>query len=516
MSRNGYFATVPPAYTGVVFLFCWTYLLFYATSAGIEAAAPISLYSAAYTVSAAVMCLTLVVVSFAPIDRTALLTHKGVKAAVGVLLPVGTALLIAGSGSQNLALIIVAGVVTGVFSGLMLLQWIVAYQRVGLRVAAESFPLLMAMSVGICVTLMYLPRTVVGIAAIAFPLVSELLFHEVRKEPWPQLDVEAADVKDRPVNFILLLLPFAVFALSSGFLDFSSADNNYTFVFYAFGAFVPVIVAGVFVFIVDRERFLGVFVVPLSFLVAVCVPFLATGDGAQGAPFISIGELGIEVLIFVLPIGFAQFFSLDSLKTYALGRVVYVVMSGVGWYAAEFADRTFGLLLHSQVSLVIILIGIEVLAVCLIVAIVKAQKSIVAEEPASGASDRLEAADTPDAAEAPTPVTRAGVQNTMETNEDPPLLPTSPLPPTVPEGEPVIQEPDKQEVFARLCDEHGLSQRERDVFELLARGYTSPRIQKELYIAAGTVNYHARNIYAKLGVHSKQELILLVESALEE
>ena len=48
-----------------------------------------------------------------------------------------------------------------------------------------------------------------------------------------------------------------------------------------------------------------------------------------------------------------------------------------------------------------------------------------------------------------------------------------------------------------------MAQREQDVFALLARGYTSARIQKELYIAAGTVNYHSRNIYAKLGVHSK-------------
>ncbi|MBQ9954854.1 MAG: helix-turn-helix transcriptional regulator, partial [Eggerthellaceae bacterium] len=64
-----------------------------------------------------------------------------------------------------------------------------------------------------------------------------------------------------------------------------------------------------------------------------------------------------------------------------------------------------------------------------------------------------------------------------------------------------------------FCREYGLSQRERDVFELLAKGYTSPRIQQELYIAAGTVNYHCRNIYAKLGVHSKQELITLFESS---
>lgn len=59
---------------------------------------------------------------------------------------------------------------------------------------------------------------------------------------------------------------------------------------------------------------------------------------------------------------------------------------------------------------------------------------------------------------------------------------------------------------------HGLSNRKIDALALLARGYSSARIQQELYIAAGTVNYHTRNIYAKLGVHSKQEVIDSVAS----
>ena len=69
-------------------------------------------------------------------------------------------------------------------------------------------------------------------------------------------------------------------------------------------------------------------------------------------------------------------------------------------------------------------------------------------------------------------------------------------------------------LFERCCrevaKEFELSNREIDVLELLARGYSAARIQKELYIAAGTVNYHTRNIYAKLGVHSKQEVIDLI------
>ena len=71
-------------------------------------------------------------------------------------------------------------------------------------------------------------------------------------------------------------------------------------------------------------------------------------------------------------------------------------------------------------------------------------------------------------------------------------------------------QPALEEQCDRVARECNLSKREVDVLKLLARGYSSARIQSELYIAPGTVNYHTRNIYSKLGVHSKQALIDLV------
>lgn len=56
-----------------------------------------------------------------------------------------------------------------------------------------------------------------------------------------------------------------------------------------------------------------------------------------------------------------------------------------------------------------------------------------------------------------------------------------------------------------------LTNREVDVFRLLARGYTQQRIQDELGIAPSTALTHIHHVYQKLGVHSKQELIDLVE-----
>lgn len=56
-----------------------------------------------------------------------------------------------------------------------------------------------------------------------------------------------------------------------------------------------------------------------------------------------------------------------------------------------------------------------------------------------------------------------------------------------------------------------LTDREQEIFEYLARGRNVRFIQEELTVSYNTVKTHVSHIYAKLGVHSHQELIDLVE-----
>lgn len=46
----------------------------------------------------------------------------------------------------------------------------------------------------------------------------------------------------------------------------------------------------------------------------------------------------------------------------------------------------------------------------------------------------------------------------------------------------------------------------------MIRGYDVRRIARELYISENTVRYHSKNIYRKLDVHSKQEVLAIYES----
>lgn len=69
----------------------------------------------------------------------------------------------------------------------------------------------------------------------------------------------------------------------------------------------------------------------------------------------------------------------------------------------------------------------------------------------------------------------------------------------------------KPTTFVTTCKSvalnYGLTPRELEVLIILAQGNTLARVQEELVISEGTAITHRRNVYRKLGVHSKQELI---------
>jgi DNA-binding NarL/FixJ family response regulator len=56
-------------------------------------------------------------------------------------------------------------------------------------------------------------------------------------------------------------------------------------------------------------------------------------------------------------------------------------------------------------------------------------------------------------------------------------------------------------------DMAGLTGRQRDVFDLMARGYPTKVIARELGLAVGTVKVHLAAIYRLLGAHSRTEAV---------
>ena len=88
-----------------------------------------------------------------------------------------------------------------------------------------------------------------------------------------------------------------------------------------------------------------------------------------------------------------------------------------------------------------------------------------------------------------------------------------------PADEAALSPTPRMALWAQSChtvgERSGLSEREQEVLRQLADNRTPQDIADHLYISLHTVRTHTKNIYAKLGVHSRDELIALVRKEYE-
>ena len=84
------------------------------------------------------------------------------------------------------------------------------------------------------------------------------------------------------------------------------------------------------------------------------------------------------------------------------------------------------------------------------------------------------------------------------------------------QSEPESEEPHEGHWKARcaaVARDAGLSVRETEVFFLLAKGRGIEHIQNKLCISGHTVKTHTYNIYRKMGIGSREELLDAIEAA---
>ncbi len=68
-----------------------------------------------------------------------------------------------------------------------------------------------------------------------------------------------------------------------------------------------------------------------------------------------------------------------------------------------------------------------------------------------------------------------------------------------------------RQACSRVAQRYRLSPRETEIFFLIAKGRNAEFVQKELVISMHTAKTHIANIYKKLGIHSFQEMLDLIE-----
>jgi DNA-binding CsgD family transcriptional regulator len=69
--------------------------------------------------------------------------------------------------------------------------------------------------------------------------------------------------------------------------------------------------------------------------------------------------------------------------------------------------------------------------------------------------------------------------------------------------------------ISQFCEQYQLSNREGEILEMLLKGKSNKEIERELFISPHTVRNHVHNIYQKLGVGSRLQLINFIRTWLE-
>lgn len=61
-----------------------------------------------------------------------------------------------------------------------------------------------------------------------------------------------------------------------------------------------------------------------------------------------------------------------------------------------------------------------------------------------------------------------------------------------------------------IAETHSLTEREREVLALAYEGLTNPEIAEQLFVSKYTIKRHMHNIFGKLGVSTRMELVHLI------
>lgn len=472
--------TIRPDLLGFVFHLSWLYLLFY--SSAVDSGRPFGgadTTDIIYLSSAVALALTL----FVGAIRTKAFMRVAESKPCALLAPavtaLGTLLYCMQLIVPSLALVICGGILTGAGSSVLAARWASVFGNVGSRVVIANFPTILVVIVAICVSIGYLPHELCLALLVLLPLCSggALQFarrYQRSREAHVERRHDADGTRRRahyaPLIALVGLIGFTVALLPS----FEVSGANYGLLFYLIAAVLVLGFVGTTIFLADRRSFPVLFLAPLAMLALILLPFAQYSTETLGDAFYPVGNIAFELLLLFGTVLFAQATDRSPAKTFMIGRITLALFDMAGSFLGQHLVHLGDATILVQLSGVCLFAASELLLLALVVSYLGHSRRSL-----GGASAKAGAATTPAA----------------------PVIAAKAVDAAVPR---------RDEVLARIADRFALSERERDVFVLLAEGRSAARIQEDLCIAAGTVNYHTRNIFQKLGVHSRQEIIDLV------
>lgn len=326
----------------------------------------------------------------------------------------------------------------------------------------------------------YMPIFLIIVIAL-YPLSAKVLESIASEEVPADLELTNPDSFPRPSNPFFICTLFLGLAMGYG-LTLNAVENAPAYS--SIQGLVLVVVAIWLVASRDHDKMDRLFSLSVLAVIAglIMVPHTFSNDVAAANVLMRIGVKSFEMLLWIVALSIGRRNLLALLSTFAFAQAAMSIGVDIGSTLGNLTDN----LVATSTELPTLIAEVALFAFIAFLWLAFRRFSF---------SDVIQgvAALRPASAVAPREGASADDEPQVDGKQRPPA--------------------DFDEAVAALSAKHGLTPRETEVFALLARGRNGQAIMDKLVISRNTMKSHCRRIYAKLGVHSQQELIDLVEDA---
>lgn len=361
---------------------------------------------------------------------------------------------------------IVGPALSGIGTAPLILGWASFYRHLNSDLVEKVVPLTMVVLAALFVFLYSFPGPLSLVITVALPLVSLSLLSISRNHPYAAEATDDSPIYSKVQGFPLpTTLGFLVVAFSYRYplvVIMNESDLSTTAPFliaFVIGAALALLFSFLFIYYADKMRLVLLFQIAIP-LIALCfIAVAALPLYFNIVVFATSFSVMFLTKIFIFVLG-SQPLKLEpsSLRSVSIGSALAAVFIG-----EALADILYRLISNHGIMLVAV-ISITALASLILLALASANKRAT--------EYILKNYDNPGAEND----TFSMIRNCKITTET-----------------------------------YGLSKRESEILTLIVRGRDFPYIREKLFISRNTVNTHIKHIYAKTAVHSRQELIDIVE-----
>lgn len=423
------------------------------------------------------------------------LGNKGLGIAFGAIAALSTVLLVLSGRFESDALFALSAVLTGVGTSFICLRVGRLYGSVGLGESLTAGALSLVFASLLYFAGTALPSPLGAVFASALPLVSMVMLNlDVDDQFAVQGDVAKCtpeEEKASRTSFRRIAAAAGVIAFSAGFGKGISSMFSGDAAFGDTGAICTLLIGliGVAMLVAINKRG-AVFSVTSTYAALILVGVAVSLGSCCGfdIAYLAMGKEALWLILSVLMAYLAFRYSLSSVRVFGVGQAVYFLCSTAGWVAGfvlapRYSDYRVVIGASLGIAFLIVVVVVYVLPTSEISRIVKTANPSVdrTSKSAPGANGAACAACAEcrlaSASDAQVPgAADAGGR------------PASP--------------------YGHAADEvYGLSERELEIMALFAQGRSANWIAENRCISKNTVRTHLRSVYAKLDVHTRQELL---------